>query len=75
MALAYSLPDDARFIVAGMDLRYVRKARGTITGTAECPIPETSATVDFEVPVQLHDAAGELVVSAILHSRVGPKKR
>lgn len=75
VALAYSLPDDARFIVAGMDLRYVRKARGTITGTAECPIPETSATVDFEVPVQLHDAAGELVVSAILHSRVGPKKR
>ena len=32
MALAYSLPDDARFIVAGMRLDYVKKARGTITG-------------------------------------------
>src|SRR5262245_61906775 len=33
-ALAYSLPDDARFIVAGMSIEYVKKARGTITG--EC---------------------------------------
>jgi len=75
IALAYSLPDDARFIVAGMDLRYIKKARGTITGTTACPVPTTSETADFEVPVTLRDDSGEVVVEAVLHSRVGPKKR
>ncbi len=74
VALAYSLPDDARFIVAGMDLRYLKKARGRITGTTACPVPATSVTADYEVPVELRDAAGELVVTAVLHSRVGPKR-
>jgi len=37
LALGYSLPDDARFIVAGMGLDYIKKARGTITG--ECRTP------------------------------------
>ncbi len=32
VALAYSLPDDGRFIIAGMSLEYVKKARGRITG-------------------------------------------
>ena len=31
VALAYSLPDDARFIVSGIEIEYVKKARGTIT--------------------------------------------
>ena len=31
-AMAYSLPDDARFIVAGLSIEYKKKARGTITG-------------------------------------------
>ena len=75
VALAYSLPDDARFIVAGMDLRYIKKARGTITGTSECPVPDSSQTTDFDVPVILRDESGEVVVEAVLHSRVGPKKK
>ena len=74
VALAYALPDDARFIVAGMDLRYVKKARGTITGTTRCPIPTSSATADVEVPVELRDANNDLVATAVLHSRVGPKR-
>lgn len=75
VAIAYSLPDDARFIVAGMDLRYIKKARGRITGTSETPIPETSDQVDLEVPVTLRDESGAVVVTAVLHTRVGPKKR
>jgi uncharacterized protein (TIGR00369 family) len=73
VALAYSLPDDARFIVSGLSIEYLKKARGTITGTCDCPVPETSARQELEVPVEMFDASGELVARATLRSLVGPK--
>jgi uncharacterized protein (TIGR00369 family) len=73
LALAYSLPDDARFIVSGMEIEYVKKARGTITAVGEPPIPRTSARAPYDVHVTLRDAAGDEVAKAILHSLVGPK--
>ena len=74
IALAYSLPDDARFIVAGMNLEYVKKARGTITGICECPIPSTNERQELEVRVSLLDPSGDEVVRATLKSLVGPKR-
>ena len=73
VALAYSLPDDARFIVSGMEIEYVKKARGTITAVGEAPIPRTSVRAAYDVPVTLRDASGEEVAKAVLHSLVGPK--
>ncbi|MEZ4240975.1 MAG: hotdog fold domain-containing protein [Myxococcota bacterium] len=73
VALAYSLPDDARFIVAGMDLDYVKKARGEIVGRCECPVPDSSERREYRVPVTLHDPSGEVVVRATLRTLVGPK--
>lgn len=74
VAVAYALPDDARFIVAGMTVDYVKKAKGTITGRCTCPVPETSARVEYAVPVTLHDATGDVVVRATLRTLVGPKR-
>jgi len=73
VALAYSLPDDARFIVSGMEIEYVKKARGTIKAVGEAPVPRTSARAAYDVPVSLRDESGEEVAKAILHSLVGPK--
>lgn len=73
IALAYSLPDDARFIVSGMEIEYVKKARGTIKAVGESPVPRTSVRAAFDVPVTLRDAGGEEVARAVLHSLVGPK--
>ncbi len=75
VALAYSLPDDARFIVAGMDLDYVKKARGLITGVCDCPVIDSSEKNEFLVPVELLDPKGEVVVRGRLRTLVGPKKR
>jgi uncharacterized protein (TIGR00369 family) len=72
VALAYAMPDGARFIVAGMTITYLKKARGTITGRCTCPVPETTERREYEVPVSLHDASGELVAEASLHTLVGP---
>jgi acyl-coenzyme A thioesterase PaaI-like protein len=74
VALAYSLPDDARFIVSGMSIDYLKKARGTITAVGEPPIPPTSARAQYDVPVTLRDAKGETVAKVTLHSLVGPKR-
>jgi acyl-coenzyme A thioesterase PaaI-like protein len=73
VALAYSLPDDARFIVAGLSIEYVAKARGTITGISECPVPASSERREYEVPVSLQDPDGREVARVTLRSLVGPK--
>lgn len=74
IAVAYTLPDDARFIVAGMSLDYVKKARGTIIGTCDCPAIDSSERREYQVPVVLRDRSGEVVVEATLRTLVGPKK-
>lgn len=75
IALAYSLPDDARFIVAGLSIDYDKKARGIIEGECHCPIVDSSERATFEVPVVMRDRAGEVVARATLRTLVGPKKR
>ena len=74
LALGYSMPADARFIPTGIDIRYIKKARGTITGVAECPIPDTSESQTFIVPVTLMNQAGETVAEVTLTTLVGPKR-
>jgi acyl-coenzyme A thioesterase PaaI-like protein len=73
LALAYSLPDDARFIVSGMEIEYMKKARGRITAIGEPPIPRSAARAQYDVPVTLRDTGGDEVARAVLHSLVGPK--
>jgi acyl-coenzyme A thioesterase PaaI-like protein len=74
VALAFSLPDDARFIVSGFEIEYMKKARGTITAIGEPPVPSTSTRAAYRVPVVLRDAAGDQVAKVTLHSLVGPKR-
>jgi len=74
VALAYSMPADARFIVAGISIEYIKKARGTITGVCECPIPTSNARKEYEVPVSMLNDAGEEVAVATLRTLVGPVK-
>jgi len=75
VAVAYTLPDDARFIVAGMSIDYLKKARGTIRGEATCPLFEGSARSEHGIEVALRDASGEEVAHATLRTLVGPKKQ
>lgn len=74
VAVAYTLPDDGRFIVAGLSIEYLKKARGTITGTCDCTVPRSSEKREYSVPVLLKNDAGELVARATLRTLVGPKR-
>jgi acyl-coenzyme A thioesterase PaaI-like protein len=75
VALAYSLPDDGRFIVAGMSLEYVKKARGPLRAFSECEVPATSERREVEVRVSIRDASGTEVTRASLRTLIGPKKK
>lgn len=74
VALAYSLPADARFIVAGLSIEYLKKSRGLIRATSECPVPASSERAEFIVPVSMWNKDGEEVARAELKSLVGPKR-
>lgn len=74
VAVAYTLPDDARFIVAGMSIEYKKKARGTITGESTCPDFSSSEKQEYPIEVSLRDANGEEVAHAVLRTLVGPKR-
>jgi len=74
VALGYSLPDDARFIVAGMGLDYIKKARGTITGECRTPPIESNAKREYQIKVTLRDESGDVVVEGTLRTLVGPKQ-
>lgn len=62
----------ARWIITGFHSEFLKKARGTIT--AECSLPaldwSTAQTLDGRV--ELRDAAGDLVMIAHPHWRIGP---
>ncbi|HXI59151.1 MAG TPA: hotdog fold domain-containing protein [Polyangia bacterium] len=75
IAVAYTLPDDARFIVAGISVDYVKKARGTISGTCDCPLIESNERKEYAIHVSLRDHAGDEVAHATLRTLVGPKKQ
>lgn len=75
LALSYSMPDDARFIVAGMEIEYIKKARGPIVGECECEIPESSEKREYPTPVRMLNRDGVVVATATLRTLVGPKPR
>jgi uncharacterized protein (TIGR00369 family) len=74
LALAYSMPDDARFIVAGLSIEYLKKARGTIVAEGKPPPIAGSEKREYLVPVEMRDPQGELVATCTLRTLVGPKK-
>jgi acyl-coenzyme A thioesterase PaaI-like protein len=73
VALSYALSSEARFIVAGLSIDYVKKARGTIRAVGTCPESLPSDRREYLVPVVMTNVEGEVVARAELRTLVGPK--
>lgn len=69
-----SLPRGMRWIPKGMMVRYLRKARGTLVGTAtpELEIRESAEAYELPVRVEVRDAAGEVVFDARIGMWLSP---
>jgi acyl-coenzyme A thioesterase PaaI-like protein len=72
LALAYSLPDGARFIVKRLCIDYEKKARGRIVAEGRCPSVDSTQRQSVEVSCTLRDANGTDVARAVLTTLVGP---
>jgi acyl-coenzyme A thioesterase PaaI-like protein len=61
-----SLPRGMRWIPKGMSVRYLAKARGTLTGSARPEFEPRAASEGYELPVlvAVKDAGGETVFDA-----------
>jgi hypothetical protein len=71
---AYSLADDARFIVAGLSMDYLKKARGTLTATCDVDVPASNERREIQVSVIVRDAGGDEVARGTLRTLIGPKR-
>jgi acyl-coenzyme A thioesterase PaaI-like protein len=61
-----SLPKGMRWIPKGMSVRYLAKARGSLTGSARPEFEPREASDGYELPVlvEVQDAGGEIVFDA-----------
>jgi acyl-coenzyme A thioesterase PaaI-like protein len=73
LAMLTGLHADARGIVKGLSIEYLKKARGTIIGESRCDPPRESEERDFDVSVELFDAGGDVVARAVAHWKIGPR--
>jgi acyl-coenzyme A thioesterase PaaI-like protein len=74
LSLNYALPADARSILKGLSIEYLKKARGTLTAEANAPVLTDKSERDLSLTTHIRDAAGEVVATATAHWLVGPRK-
>ncbi|MFT5731356.1 MAG: acyl-coenzyme A thioesterase PaaI-like protein [Planctomycetota bacterium] len=72
LALLTGLPPDARGIVKGLSIEYLKKARGTLIAHCEADIPPDNAERDVTVTAHIMDAGGDEVATVQVNWRVGP---
>ena len=73
LALTYALPADARAILTGLSIDFLKKARGTLTAEASLEPPQTSERQEYEFESRIRDEIGDLVAIARARWLVGPK--
>src|SRR5512145_2048423 len=61
LAMIGGLPPNVRSIVIRLEIEYLKKARGTLTATADVRIPDVSAPTEHVVRADITDATGESV--------------
>lgn len=73
LAVVFALPHDARGILSGLSLEYLKKARGTLTAECACGVPDAHERREHEIEVVVRDAAGDTVVRARARWMIGPQ--
>ena len=75
LAIGAGMPDDARGILTGLNIEYLKKARGRLTAECDCEVPDDSERREYEVQGLIRNADGDVVARATAHWLIGPKRR
>src|SRR6185369_13520544 len=71
LAMTTGLPAGVRGIVLGIDVRYLKKARGTLLCDCRASVPEVTGDLNHEVHAEIRDAGGDIVASVRVQWRLG----
>jgi len=75
LATDVTIAPDQRWIPKGMSVRYLKKARGTLTATARVEAPPADAPAqEAHALVEVRDAANEVVFDADITMWVSPRR-
>lgn len=73
VALMTALPPGVRGIVTGLQIEYLKKARGTLVCTTTAHAPsDVSAPISHDVQADIANADGEVVARCTVHWRLSP---
>jgi acyl-coenzyme A thioesterase PaaI-like protein len=73
LALMNSLPEQARGILAGFEMDYLKKARGRLVAECHCEVPSDNTEREYILGGEIRDAAGDVVAVARARWRIGPE--
>ena len=73
LALMNSLPDQARGILAGFTIDYLKKARGRLRAECRCEIPDSNAEREYLLTGEILNTDDEVVAIARARWLVGPE--
>ncbi|MBT3205239.1 MAG: DUF4442 domain-containing protein [Gammaproteobacteria bacterium] len=74
LTLMNSLPDNTRGILTGIQMQYLKKARGLLTAKCVCEIPVTNEKNEMEIIGKITDEEGDVVATALASWLIGPEK-
>ena len=72
LALLTGLPSDARGIVKGLSIEYLKKARGRLVADCQADLPADNQERDVTVVAHIRDAEGDEVATVHVNWRIGP---
>ncbi|NUO63811.1 MAG: DUF4442 domain-containing protein [Gemmatimonadaceae bacterium] len=72
LPLAYAVMPAGRTILLSLTVDFVKKARGTLVATSSFVAPSPDRDSEIEIPVEVRDAAGDVVARGRARWRVGP---
>lgn len=74
LATISGMPNDARSILSGLSMEYLKKARGTLTAECTIPVLQSSERTEYQIIGEIKDASGEVVARATATWLVGPRE-
>lgn len=72
LAVIMSLPDNTRGIVTGLNIEYIKKARGELMAEGRCSLPEITEDIETIATAEIKDRDQDLVAKVTVDWRVGP---
>jgi acyl-coenzyme A thioesterase PaaI-like protein len=74
LAMLVGAPPNARSIVTGISMEYLKKARGTLVAESHADFPFVDAPTEHVVHAVVRDAEGDEVARASVRWRLSPPK-